>query len=225
MIRALTAAIAVFRIGSTSVLADARTVSITGELKVFDGDTFEVGPLLIRLHGVDAPELAQDCDRPDGGTWPCGTRAAERLSELLAADELSCEALGRDRYGRVISRCIAGGQDVAARLVEEGLAWAFIEYSGDYIATEVGARDAGQGIWQAVTQTAWDYRADRWARAVAASPAGCPIKGNINGGERIYHTPWSPYYARIVMDPDKGERWFCDEAQATAAGWRPARAR
>ena len=125
----------------------------------------------------------------------------------------------------MIARCIAGGRDVGARLVDEGLAWAFVEYSGDYVAAEAAAKGAGQGIWQAPTQTAWDYRADRWARAVAASPAGCPIKGNINGGEQIYHTPWSPYYGRVTMDPDEGERWFCDEAEAQAAGWRPAQSR
>lgn len=208
-----------------AVAADVRTVTVTGELKVFDGDTLEVGPLVIRLHAINAPELSQDCDRPDDGTWPCGKRAAERLIDLLAADDLSCEGLDRDRYSRVIARCIAGGQDVGARLVEEGLAWAFVEYSGDYITAEAAARTAGQGIWQAPTQTAWDYRADRWARAVAASPAGCPIKGNINGGEWIYHTPWSAYYGRIKMDPDIGERWFCDEAEAQAAGWRPAQSR
>ena len=73
--------------------------------------------------------------------------------------------------------------------MKEWLAWAFVEYSGDYIAAETEAKPAGQGIWQAPTQTAWDYHPDRWARAVAASPAGCPIKGNINGGEHIYHTP------------------------------------
>lgn len=27
------------------------------------------------------------------------------------------------------------------------------------------------------------------------------------------------------IDTDAGERWFCDEAEAMGAGWRPARAR
>jgi hypothetical protein len=66
--------------------------------------------------------------------------------------------------------------------------------------------------------------ADRWERAAETPPAGCPIKGNIGAeGERIYHTPWSPWYARTKIDEDKGERWFCDEAEAIEAGWRPAR--
>jgi hypothetical protein len=62
---------------------------------------------------------------------------------------------------------------------------------------------------------------------VDASPhRGCPIKGNINDeGEHIYHTPWSPWYSRTKINETKGERWFCDEAEAMAAGWRPARFR
>lgn len=65
----------------------------------------------------------------------------------------------------------------------------------------------------------------RWERAAAASPRpGCPIKGNINrDGERIYHTPWSPWYERVQIDESQGERWFCDEAEAEAAGWRAPR--
>ncbi len=74
----------------------------------------------------------------------------------------------------------------------------------------------------------WTYRENRWARAATASPRpGCPIKGNISvgSGEHIYHTPWSANYDRTVIDEAKGERWFCNEAEAIAAGWRPARSR
>ena len=69
-----------------------------------------------------------------------------------------------------------------------------------------------------------EYRADRWGRVVADAPDGCPIKGNISSSsERIYHTPWSPWYGRTKITESKGERWFCDEAEAQAAGWRAAR--
>ena len=54
---------------------------------------------------------------------------------------------------------------------------------------------------------------------------GCKIKGNIsvNTGERIYHVPGQQYYFQTVISPSKGERWFCSEAQARAAGWRRSR--
>ena len=54
--------------------------------------------------------------------------------------------------------------------------------------------------------------------------AGTGIKGNINRkGERIYHVPGSRSYAETIIDEGKGERWFCTEAEAIAAGWRAPR--
>jgi ssDNA-binding Zn-finger/Zn-ribbon topoisomerase 1 len=52
---------------------------------------------------------------------------------------------------------------------------------------------------------------------------GCPIKGNISGsGERIYHLPGQKYYAATRINWFRGERWFCSETAAQAAGWRRA---
>ena len=39
-------------------------------------------------------------------------------------------------------------------------------------------------------------------------------------GERVYHTPDSPWYGRTEIDTDSGERWFCTEREAVEAGWR-----
>lgn len=51
---------------------------------------------------------------------------------------------------------------------------------------------------------------------------GCNIKGNVgyDSGERIYHMPGQEYYSVTNINPDYGERWFCTEAEAQAAGWR-----
>ena len=52
----------------------------------------------------------------------------------------------------------------------------------------------------------------------------CVIKGNISSkGERIYHVPGGRYYDATVIDTAKGERWFCSEAEAVAAGWRKSK--
>ena len=53
----------------------------------------------------------------------------------------------------------------------------------------------------------------------------CNIKGNISmtSGERIYHVPGQTYYAETVVNRFKGERWFCSESEARAAGWRKAK--
>lgn len=57
----------------------------------------------------------------------------------------------------------------------------------------------------------------------ALSP-NCTIRGNISdgSGERIYHLPGQRYYGDVSIKPWRGERWFCSEAEAIAAGWRRA---
>ncbi|RVA55515.1 hypothetical protein EN933_08145 [Mesorhizobium sp. M7A.F.Ca.US.001.01.1.1] len=54
---------------------------------------------------------------------------------------------------------------------------------------------------------------------------GCNIKGNvsIDTGEHIYHVPGQKYYSQTIIRPEYGERWFCSEAEARAAGWRKSR--
>ncbi|GIK33735.1 MAG: hypothetical protein AMXMBFR45_23660 [Gammaproteobacteria bacterium] len=60
--------------------------------------------------------------------------------------------------------------------------------------------------------------------ASSGQPPGCDIKGNINSkGDRIYHLPGSRSYAGTRINPDSGERWFCSEDEARAAGWRAPR--
>ena len=56
---------------------------ITGHAEVVDGDGLTVGPVRIRLHGIDAPELGQRCAESGGGTWQCDEAAANRLEDLI----------------------------------------------------------------------------------------------------------------------------------------------
>ncbi|MBB1493268.1 thermonuclease family protein [Paracoccus sp. MC1854] len=197
---------------------------VSGIATVVDGDTLRLGPLFIRIHGIDAPEQGQTCQQRNGRAWDCGSAATAAMAEMVEHQVLRCVPLDMDVYGRIIARCEAADGDLGREMVARGLAWAYSEYSKAYSDVETAARTRKLGIWQGAAQPAWEYRANRWERAVAAAPSGCPIKGNISGkGERIYHTPWSPVYERTQIDEAKGERWFCDEAEAAEAGWRPAR--
>ncbi|MEP0902753.1 cold shock domain-containing protein [Nodosilinea sp. FACHB-13] len=56
-----------------------------------------------------------------------------------------------------------------------------------------------------------------------AEPA-CTVKGNISisSGNKLYHVPGMEDYEGTEIHLDKGERWFCTEAEAIAAGWRRA---
>ena len=212
---------------------------IVGAATIIDGDTLEIRGQRIRLHGVDAPESSQTCDR-HGKPYRCGQQAALALADLIGRQTVRCEPRDQDRYGRIVGVCRVGDTDVNAWLVRNGHAVAYRQYSQDYVAPEAQARAEQAGIWAGTFQMPWDHRRDkRGGSPPAASaraqeqpsvpqpavPVGgeCLIKGNINAsGDRIYHVPGAAFYDRTQVDTRKGERWFCSEAEAQNAGWRRA---
>ena len=191
---------------------------LSGAVRVIDGDTLEISGETVRLHAVDAPEAGQRCADGAGQRWACG-QAATRALRGLAEGGLRCEGRDRDRYGRLVAKCFAGGRDVAETLVRSGAAFAYPRYGRDYVAAERAAAFAGRGVWQGGATRPEVLRAapDRQA------PEGCAIKGNISDNGRIYHVPGQQHYHRTRISQRRGERWFCSEAEARAAGWRRAR--
>jgi len=109
---------------------------------ITDGDTIRQGGVTYRLWGIDAPENAQTC--ADG--WPAGSLATTRLKALTAGRPVVCDDRGRDRYGRTIARCTVAGADLGAIMVREGMAWAFVRYSADYVEQEQRAKADGLGV-------------------------------------------------------------------------------
>ena len=194
---------------------------IVGRASVIDGDTIEVRGVRIRLSGIDAPEGRQMCQKPEA--WRCGQQSALALSDKLGQANVRCEGQGQDRYGRVIAVCHLGDVDVNGWLVREGWAVAYRKYSLDYVDAEDAARQSQAGIWGSVFIMPWDWRRGQRMTDQATAPDGCTIKGNISsGGKRIFHVPGQQHYEQTRISAGKGERWFCSEDEAVAAGWRKA---
>ena len=101
-----------------------------------------------------------------------------------------------------------------------GWAQAYRRYSPDYIRQEDTASRSKVGIWQGEFIAPWDWRRGKRLRAKTNQPGTCLIKGNISRNGRIYHVPGGRYYSRAKINQSQGERWFCSEAEARAAGWR-----
>ena len=210
----------------------ARTVAVvppegvvSGPARIIDGDTIDIAGTRIRLEGIDAPETGQTCQNARGETWDCGNAATREMAAMTRGQSVDCYSRGLDKYGRMLGVCMVGRLDINAELVRRGYAWAFVRYSKVYVGQEAEARARLLGIWQGPAMPAWDYRAQRWTDASPSAPEGCAIKGNVSRGGLIYHMPWSPWYEKVAMRPDKGTRWFCSETDAAAAGWRPAMTR
>lgn len=200
---------------------------------VYDGDTvsLRVGSQdhRVRLQGIDAPEHDQ----------PYGNSAREHLRRLVLNKEARLESTGKDKYGRLLGKlwvrpadCRGCGKTLDANLamLTVGLAWYYRFYKdelsaedrGRYEFAEFEAKAKRAGLWQDTNPTPpWDWpRGER----KASQPSGdCRIKGNISDNGRIYHLPGQKHYEHTHINTAKGERWFCTEAEARAAGWRKAR--
>lgn len=151
--------------------ASAQTGAQAGAVTVLDGDTLKIAGVNYRLHGIDAPEKAQHCQR-DGIEWLCGQEAAGYLRRLIRGRAVTCTEKDRDRYGRVVAVCHAGETDLNRAMVRAGLAWAYLAYSRDYEAAEWEAQILRNGVWAPSVQAepAWDWRRERRAKP-APNPA------------------------------------------------------
>jgi micrococcal nuclease len=205
-------------IRANAIREDATVTRIT------DGDSIEVEmkgvAFRVRYIGIDAPEMNGE---PLGEESRAANIALAGGKRIVMIRDLS-EA---DRYGRLLRHVFADGVFVNRELVRLGLARAEdyppdIACFEDFKAAEEEARMEQLGIWGLLGSPTYSTReGGNCAGGCVTPPAGCVIKGNINDdGEKIYHVPGGKYYAQTVIEPEKGERWFCSEVEAVAAGWR-----
>ncbi len=200
--------------------ATATADPLTGVAEVIDGDTIRLEGKPVRLDGIDAPEARQECEEPDRRSYSCGNAATRFLADRIGEQQVTCEILGKDAYGRAIGACRTENVDLNAEMVRSGWALAFRRYSERYVREEQQAEAAGAGLWAGTFDPPWEWRA---VIAAEAAPGDCVIKGNISrSGEFIYHMPFQQHYDRTQIDEDAGERWFCSQDEALAAGWRRA---
>ena len=209
---------------------------VSGPARVIDGDTVEIRGRRVRLHGIDAPESTQTCTDVAGRTYGCGRVATAALASMVGHATVTCQARDTDRYGRLVAACFRDGVDLNALMVSNGHAMAYRRFSRDYVAHEDAARARRLGVWQGRFEAPWDWRRTQGGGS-SPSPSSrrdpaasgnerrdCVIKGNVSrSGARIYHVPGGASYDATRISEDKGERWFCSEAEARDAGWRRAR--
>ncbi len=188
---------------------------------ITDGDTVTLltsdkQQVRIRLAEIDAPESGQ----------PYGNKSKQKLSELIFGKDVRVVVQTTDRYGRTVGRPYAGDLDVCEEMVRAGAAWVYRQYVIDksLFDIEIEAREAKRGIWglsEAQNMPPWEWRR---TGGQEGAPEGCNIKGNVNSkGDKIYHVPGMSSYGATKIDESKGERWFCGEEEAQAAGWRAPR--
>jgi len=194
---------------------------VKGRASAVSGDVLRLGNRFFRLTGVEAPEPGQICAKANGRTWDCGASAQSALQRLVHGRRIACEPTGQSGDGLSSASCMAGDLDIARELVRGGFAFAGKD-GRVYASEEELARSEGQGLWQGTPERPEEWRTKLWNEAKKEAPDGCPIKGFVKSGGRIYAMPWSTGYSRRELRTVKGERWFCSEDEARAAGFRPS---
>ncbi len=203
------------------VACQVQAADLSGRvIAIADGDTFTLltadkRQVKIRLAEIDAPESGQ----------PYGNKSKQALSGLIFGKDVRVVVQTTDRYGRTVGRPYVSSLDICEEMVRTGAAWAYREYLIDrsLLTIEAEAKAHKRGLWglsEAQNMPPWE-----WRRSGGSNTAGdCQIKGNINSkGDHIYHVPDSNSYGVTQINESKGERWFCSEAEAKAAGWRAPR--
>jgi endonuclease YncB( thermonuclease family) len=135
-------------------LIAARVISVTDgdNLTVIGSDNKQV---LIRLHGLDCPELAQSF----------GENAKEFTSNLCFGKIIMYRMIGIDRFDRTIAAVfLDDGKELNLEILKAGLAWHYERYAKrqDYADAEEEARKAGIGLWADAKPTPpWEWRKDK----------------------------------------------------------------
>ena len=139
---------------STAAVAADITGVVTG---VTDGGAFSIGHQSIRIFGIDAPALRQQC-RLDAiyapgpsPCIPCGEAARHFLAELILGKDVVCTDRGTSN-DRMVGECTVGKIQIGPYMLSSGQAVVDKEIlkAGDraaYIGAEASAKRAAEGLW------------------------------------------------------------------------------
>jgi endonuclease YncB( thermonuclease family) len=240
----------VFLFGAILGLVESTGIAAAASAVVKDGDTVQLGEVVFRLDGIDAPELDQNCIDDHADPWACGVEARDQLVKLVGGRPVRCDDLGADklRRNRRIGVCTADGDTVSLnqQVARTGFAVSAEPAAKIHVKDDAAeARIALLGIWKGCFIAPAEFRADkkdgallgascradrdREIRAVLfpdapAMPPGCAIKGKYAVRARVTGNVGIYHLQGCPSYPATTEpdRWFCSEDDARAAGFRRA---
>jgi len=121
--------------------------NVQKKIKIVDGDTIHINKTKYRLHGIDAPEMKQLCKVKEEN-YMCGVKSKDFLVSLIANQSVSCKRKDIDRYKRIVAECFVGQTNLNKELVRNGWAFAYRDYSKEYIVDEEFAEENNLGLWK-----------------------------------------------------------------------------
>ena len=147
--------VTLFFIFTSNILAQ----EIIGIPKIIDGDTIYINEYKIRLEGIDAPEMRQECKKERlkissivGFTfyknYSCGEVSKENLEVKIDGSKIKCISSTKDKYKRYLAKCFKGKINLNRWMVRNGHAVAYRKYSKLYVPDEDFAKEKKLGLWR-----------------------------------------------------------------------------
>ena len=137
----------------------SNSTEIYGIPKIIDGDTVHINNKKIRLEGIDAPEIKQQCKKPFlkisaiigfefNKNYSCGVIAKKKLIDKIDNSKIKCISSSKDRYKRFLATCFKDKINLNKWMVRNGNAVAYKRYSKDYVRDEAYAKENKLGVWE-----------------------------------------------------------------------------
>ena len=134
-------------------------IEIYGKPKIIDGDTIRINNKKIRLEGIDAPEIKQQCKKPSlkisaiigfefNKNYSCGVMAKKKLVDKINNSKIKCISSSKDRYKRFLATCFKDKINLNKWMLRNGNAVAYKRYSKDYLRDEAYAKENTLGVWK-----------------------------------------------------------------------------
>ena len=219
-------------------------------LNVIDGVTIDVElddqVLRVRYLGVEVPESgtpgADGASQAESALQFNRFLVEGRSVELEKEDDVEADELGRFlRFvyvdGEMVNLAVlTNGYGIVASSPPD------FKHRTSFAIAEERAKGGRRGIWERASDSGQDHGLsgsepppfsggtlpvppDFRSSAIACDFTGTDepaIKGNVDPrtAALIYYVPGSFFYATTVVSEDDGDRWFCTQEEAIAAGWK-----
>jgi endonuclease YncB( thermonuclease family) len=205
----------------------AQPQMITGKvISVVDGDTITIldtnnQKLVIRLEGIDAPELNQEF----------GSRSKQSLSDLVNGKTVNVLGPKKDQYGLIVGKIALDSKDINFEQIDRGMAWFYRPYAKElapedakaYERAELNAKEDKRGLWRNPNpMPPWQYMAITRSAPSGVTKVSAPADGQIIGIRKkmIYYMPDCPDYNKA---PERNREYYKTAAEAEAAGFKKAK--
>jgi len=182
---------------------------------VIDGDTLEIEGQIIKLRGIDAPEIGQKCSHK-GHLWSCGMNAALDLRKMLFMSRMAsmhCWVFSKNSLWQNAT-CYLNDRDIAATLLTAGLVAPLSSASPHYVSLKHQAIEGGLGIWGSnfISSEKWIH-----GERLEGEGSQCAFKTyTTKQNEKAFITPFDKGYENLSSQTTS----YCSDETALNDGYK-----